>query len=117
MVLEIGVAVVAVCLPSIWMVFATMAPEAFLRSVHSLVSLASAGSRHSKDSQRRPNQGIALQPNTSTSSHIPISGTAAPDADELSIAKGDDVPPVPTGQIHVHRSVQQSAAAKKYEEV
>lgn len=116
MVLEIGVAVVAVCLPSIWMVFATMAPEALLHSVHSLVSLASAGSRHSKDSQRRPSQGISLQPNTSTSSHIPISGTA-PGADVLSIAKGDDVPPVPTGQIQVHRSVRQSAAAEKYEEV
>lgn len=114
MVLEIGVGLVAVCLPSIWMVFSTMAPEAFLRSVHSLVSLASNGTRGSRGSKAlrgHSRKGVTLQPNTSTSSFVPISGTAS-DAYEMSIAKGESMQPVPSGHI-----LNANSTAKNYEEV
>jgi hypothetical protein len=76
MVLDLGVGIIAICLPSIWMVIVAKAPETFLRSVDSLVSLVSFGSRHSKrlEEDLPPK---TLQSNASTSSHVPIAGPSA----------------------------------------
>lgn len=113
MVLELGIAIIAVCLPSIWMVLASKTPEAFLRSVHSLVSL---DSRNSKRSQEHlPSE--TLQSNASTSSRISIAGPSSGESHELSNAKGANLEIVPERQIHVSRSVEQSFKAKKHEEV
>lgn len=110
MVLEVGIGIIAICLPSIWMVVVAKAPEAFLRSVHSLVSLASIGTRGSKESRDR-SQPKTLQSNASTSSHIPIAGSSS-DTYELAIAGSSNLEAVPEREIHVKRSVEQSSEAR-----
>ena len=115
MVLELGIGIIAICLPSICMVIVAKAPEAFLRSVNSLVSLASLGSRHSKRSQEHP-PSKTLQSNASASSQTPVAGPSA-EAHELSTAKGDPLDPVTKSQIHVSRSVEQSFEARRQEVV
>ncbi|OAA44135.1 hypothetical protein NOR_03863 [Metarhizium rileyi] len=76
MILEIGVGLIAICLPSIWMVFASIVPEVFLRSVHSVLSLVTLASRRSKDSQER-SRTTAVKPGTPNSSIAPIAGKSA----------------------------------------
>lgn len=122
MVLELGIGIIAICLPSIWMVVISKAPEAFLRSVDSLVSLASLGSRHSKRSQDHlPSK--TLQSNASNSSHVPISGPSSADAYEMNSRHANNLEsvtegPAAEGQIHVSRSVEQTSESNnKGEEV
>lgn len=114
-VLEIGVSMVAICLPSIWMVMATKAPEAFLRSVNSIVSLASIGSKNSKGSQERP-QPKTLQSNASTSSHIPIAGSSS-GSYELDTAKNNNLEAVLERDIKAKDSIEHSSEVKRHVEV
>lgn len=115
---EMGVSVICINLPSIWMVFASVAPEAILHSVRSVVSLASIGSRGSGRSKasRDPSNLERLKSSTSTSSIAPISGASVVvEAYELGDARRHGT--VPTGQIHVSRSVEQTSGSRGYDGV
>ena len=67
--LEGGLALIAVNLPSIWGLFTRVSPEAVLRSVRSMVSLGSRGSGDSKNS-RTPYKQTKLSPLTSSRDNI-----------------------------------------------
>lgn len=67
MILEVGVGLIAVCLPSIWLVFTSAAPEAFLQSDRSVVSLASLHSKPSEKTQE-PSSNKVLQSSKTNSS-------------------------------------------------
>ncbi|KAG6006827.1 hypothetical protein E4U21_006634 [Claviceps maximensis] len=71
-ILEMGCGLVAVNLPSIWMVFTSVAPDALLRSIRSVVSLASFRSSRSRSSKERPNPE-PLKSVASCSSVAPLS--------------------------------------------
>ncbi|KAG6044939.1 hypothetical protein E4U39_002877 [Claviceps sp. Clav50 group G5] len=73
-ILEMGVGLVAVNLPSIWMVFASVAPDALLRSIRSVVSIASFRSGRSRSSRER-HDPEPLGSSTSSSSVLPLSST------------------------------------------
>ncbi|KAG6012123.1 hypothetical protein E4U43_007934, partial [Claviceps pusilla] len=72
--LEMGVGLVAVNLPSIWMVFTSVAPDALLRSIRSVVSLASFRSGRSRSSKERSNPEPLKS--ASCSSVVPLSSHA-----------------------------------------
>ncbi|KAG5993571.1 hypothetical protein E4U52_001823 [Claviceps spartinae] len=74
MILEMGVGLVAVNLPSIWMVFASVAPDALLRSICSVVSIASFRSGRSRSSRER-HDPEPLGSSASSSSVLPLSST------------------------------------------
>ncbi|KAG6092460.1 hypothetical protein E4U30_005400 [Claviceps sp. LM220 group G6] len=74
MILEMGVGLVAVNLPSIWMVFASVAPDALLRSIRSVVSIASFRSGRSRSSRER-HDPEPLGSSASSSSVLPLSST------------------------------------------
>lgn len=69
-----GVGLVAVNLPSIWMVFASVAPDALLRSIRSVVSIASFRSGRSRSSRER-HEPEPLGSRASSSSILPFSST------------------------------------------
>ncbi|KAG6058904.1 hypothetical protein E4U17_007332 [Claviceps sp. LM77 group G4] len=73
-ILEMGVGLVAVNLPSIWMVFASVAPDALLRSIRSVVSIASFRSGRSRSSRER-HDPEPLGSSASSSSVLPLSST------------------------------------------
>ncbi|KAG6254026.1 hypothetical protein E4U23_006918 [Claviceps purpurea] len=73
-ILEMGVGLVAVNLPSIWMVFASVAPDALLRSIRSVVSIASFRSGRSRSSRER-HEPEPLGSRASSSSTLPFSST------------------------------------------
>ncbi|KAK2603571.1 hypothetical protein QQS21_004251 [Conoideocrella luteorostrata] len=123
-VLEMGVSLVAINLPSIWLVFASVAPDAILRSICSAVSLASIrsrgskGSKGSKGSRNRSNAEQHLKSRTSTSSLVPSTGASAEaEAYELRCSGQHRHADVPSGQIHVSHSVQQSTGTRHHEQV
>lgn len=104
-VLESGMSLIAVNLPSIWYLFAKIKPESVLRSVRSIISLPS--SSHSKSSHA-PDKSR----NHSSSS---ISYLAHPEGQTLEtyamhdIDDGAGVPPVPYGNIGVKATFTQTA--------
>ncbi|KAG5920398.1 hypothetical protein E4U61_007921 [Claviceps capensis] len=73
-ILEMGVGLVAVNLPSIWMVFASVAPDVLLRSIRSVVSIASFRSGRSRSSRER-HEPEPLGSSASSSSVLPLSST------------------------------------------
>jgi hypothetical protein len=96
MALELGIAAVAVNLPSIWVVFVNFGPEAIVRSVRSAVSLASFGSRGSRASRDTRNNTEAQKSATSISSAAPLpvgrnakTDEEAFDLEALNSARGD----------------------------
>ncbi|PHH90975.1 hypothetical protein CDD83_2045 [Cordyceps sp. RAO-2017] len=110
-ILEMGIGLVAVNLPSIWMVFASVAPEAILRSIRSVVSLASIGSNGSKRSRERHAEHSKF--NKSSSSIAPITSSTA-DIEAYAMGRREDsADTVPAGEIHVRRSVQQESNGSK----
>lgn len=72
MALELGIAAVAINLPSIWVAFVNFGPETIVRSVRSVVSLASVGSRGSGGSRDTRNNTEARKSATSISSAAPL---------------------------------------------
>lgn len=107
--------IIAVCIPSVWMVVVSKAPEAFLRSAQSVISLASLGSRQSRKSQERlPSK--TLQSNASNASHIPITESSA-DAYEMNSMQNKNPESVPASRIHVRHSVEQAFASNNKHEV
>ncbi|KAK5997695.1 hypothetical protein PT974_00050 [Cladobotryum mycophilum] len=111
--LEAGMSLVAVNLPSIWLVLTTLAPESILRSVRSIVSL---GSRGSKDSNELHHVANADAPKSSTSvaSAAPFGEMSGESYAMHDIEQG--VHDIPSGQIHVQRSMHLTENLK-HEEV
>jgi hypothetical protein len=73
MILEIGIALVAVCLPSIWSVFTTIGPDKIMRSIRSVVSLASVRSLGPASSRGSQHQSAEAQKSAvSISSATPL---------------------------------------------
>ncbi|KJZ72069.1 hypothetical protein HIM_08524 [Hirsutella minnesotensis 3608] len=106
-ILEMGISLVAVNLPSIWMVFSSVAPEAILRSIRSVISLVSIGSIGSKQSRDIDQEQLKL--NKTPSSIAPITGPTA-DLEVRAISRGHrQGHDVPAGKIHVERSVQRDS--------
>ena len=111
-ILEMGISIVAVSLPSIWMVFASIAPDAILRSIRSVVSLASMRSGSSRRSRERSN-AEHLKSHPSNSSIAPISGSSAEvDVYELH-NNGSSRNAVPPGEIRISHSVEQSSNLRR----
>ncbi|KAG5982345.1 hypothetical protein E4U55_002036 [Claviceps digitariae] len=109
-ILEMGVGLVAVNLPSIWMVFTSVAPDALLRSIRSVVSLASFRSSRSRSFRERHNPE-PLKSSASFSSVVPLSSHAkasVPEAFELQPQRPlSDIPePSPGEEIHARRVVE-----------
>lgn len=111
-----GVGIIAINMPSIWMVFASVTPDSIIRSIRSVVSLDSLGSR---GSSRDRSNAEHLKSN-STSSFGPIAGSGSSSAEvgayELGSTGGRSPVPVPAGQIHISRSVQQTSGTKSHAE-
>lgn len=112
-----GVGIIAINMPSIWMVFASVTPDSIIRSIRSVVSLDSLGSR---GSSRDRSNAEHLKSNNSTSSFGRIAGSGSSSAEvgayELGSTGGRSPVPVPAGQIHISRSVQQTSGTKSHAE-
>jgi hypothetical protein len=110
MLFEAGISLVAVNLPSIWLLFATTAPETVLRSVHSLVSLASTGERASKASKtsQYPKSTDFQRSSNSVSSAAHLSEEQSRTYAMHDIGQ-PGVPDLQTGKIHIQDSVQVSS--------
>ena len=113
-VLEAGLGLIAVNLPSIWGLLTKVSPEAVLRSVRSLVSL---GSRHSGDSRasRTPyKQSKSFPSNSSNAGIIYKDGkefnNGAYAMHDVEYANQHPPPPLPEG-IVVSNSVTQTDSA------
>lgn len=109
--LEMGISIVAVSLPSIWLLLISVTPETVMRSVRSLVSLVSLRSRESINSREaksgnKTKAESADKPNWSQSDASSVAGpafvvTAQSGAQGSSIDVQDET-------IHVSRSVEQT---------
>lgn len=108
--LETGISAVAVNLPSVWLVFATISPDAVLRSVRSVVSLGSLGSNRSKRSQHENAEAMKSSP--SVSSILPLGGNPGESSAEVHAETFDlrelDEQRAKNG-MQVWRSVEQSS--------
>lgn len=109
--LEGGLALIAVNLPSIWGLFTKISPEAVLRSVRSVVSLGSRGSGDSKNT-RTPYKQSKLSPSTSSHANIVYKdgkehGAEAYAMHDLDMANHNQQPPLPES-IVVSNSITQT---------
>lgn len=121
--LEAGISCVAVNLPSVWMLFASVSPEAVLRSVRSMISLGSLGSRNSRGSRSKDSTGrseTVFKANPSVESQLPLSNSPGKYSTEVIAdnggAQGSDHHTVGTS-IHITHSIEQSTSSKPVEKL
>lgn len=129
-VLEMGVSLVAVSLPSIWLVFSSLAPEAIARSIRNVVSLGSYTRRSSDSNSKRAT--MRGSPDRSTMDGYNKSRNSSPSFVAAHIAGArisvqadaeayhelqERAVRVPRGEIHVSRSVEQTSDPRNPEQV
>ena len=114
-VLETGLCLIAVNLPSLWFLFSKVKPESVLRSVRSMISLRSnrsaASSQGKGGTQSHPSSlGKNQHDSSSSKTHL-----ALPDAQSVQTYAMRDLeyeeygPPMPLGKIQVTGRIFQSA--------
>ena len=122
-VMEAGLSCIAVNLPSLWFIFHKATPEGVLRSVRSMISLASIRSGGSRDSRGKSNHKSNNYPNmdqnesaaSSSQSHL-----ERPDAIPIETHALYDIEakhtPVPSGMgnrdVQVTQTISQSSSKR-----
>ena len=112
-VLEAGLSLIAVNLPSLWFLFSKVTPESVLRSVRSMISLGSERSASSVD--KKGSHAYSSPPgknrSLSSSSHSHFVHPEAQSIETCAMHDIEDVgykPPLPLGKIHVTDRISQS---------
>lgn len=111
MLFEAGISLVAVNLPSIWLVFGTLAPKAILRSVRSVRSLASGVSGRSRDSQYQKTAD-GQKSSTSVSSTADLSNPSS-ETYAMQDLEHPDVPHLPGNKIYIHNTIHLSSEQRR----
>lgn len=115
-VLEVGLSLIAVNLPSLWSLFSTITPERILHSVRSMISLRSVpsagsmGGDGSRRSNRRPSHFDERSHSSSSRSHVIKSDGHYFETYAMHDQDGrEHGSELPLGKIQVTESMSQSA--------
>ena len=107
-VLEAGMSLVAVNLPSVWFLFAQITPEKILRSVRSMISLRSRPSNSSVNKSHAPYK----KESGGSSSNFYLAHPATRSLETYAmhdIENGEGVRPLPHGNIEIKETITQTA--------